>query len=187
MHSQRNPLGRKCVMSGLRKIWILEFRLGDRPLGHDRRGGRAQVERMRDYNLKMIDRPQANTVGVFEFARQLSTAKSSSDLVELWTTHAKKQTAMLNEQIRACSTQTEIRWGKHCVDRAQPHPGFQESFFRERESDGDAHNLSKRCESMRLKFAIASRGSIAWPRRTTSAETKGLASIKRGQEHILAL
>jgi hypothetical protein len=142
---------------------------------------------MRDYNLKMIDRPQANTVGVFEFARQLSTAKSSSDLVELWTTHAKKQTAMLNEQIRACSTQTEIRWGKHCADRAQPHPGFQESFFRERESDGDAHNLSKRCESMRLKFAIASRGSIAWPRRTTSAETKGLASIKRGQEHILAL
>jgi hypothetical protein len=58
------------------------------------------VEKMRDYNLKMIDIAQANTVGVFEFARQLSTAKSSSDLVELWTAHAQKQTATLNEQIK---------------------------------------------------------------------------------------
>jgi Bacterial protein of unknown function (DUF924) len=33
----------------------------------------------------MIDIAQANTAGVFEFARQLSTAKSSSDLFELWT------------------------------------------------------------------------------------------------------
>ena len=55
---------------------------------------------MRDYNLKMIDIAQANTAGVFEFARQLSTAKSSSDLLELWTAHAQKQTAMLNEQIK---------------------------------------------------------------------------------------
>ena len=55
---------------------------------------------MRDYNLKMIDMAQANTVGLFEFARQLSTAKSSFDLVELWTAHSKKQVAMLNEQIK---------------------------------------------------------------------------------------
>jgi hypothetical protein len=58
------------------------------------------IEQMRDYNLKMIDIAQANTAGVFEFARQLSTAKSSSDLFELWTAHAQKQTAMLNEQIK---------------------------------------------------------------------------------------
>jgi hypothetical protein len=36
-------------------------------------GYSATVEKMRDYNLKMIDMAQANTVGVFEFARQLST------------------------------------------------------------------------------------------------------------------
>jgi hypothetical protein len=59
----------------------------------------AMVGRMRDYNLKMMDKAQANTVGVFEFARQLSTAKSSSDLAELWTAHSKKQTAMHTEQI----------------------------------------------------------------------------------------
>ena len=59
----------------------------------------AMVEKMRDYNLKMIDIALANTIGVFEFARQLSTAKSSSDLVELWTAHTTKQIAVLNEQI----------------------------------------------------------------------------------------
>jgi Bacterial protein of unknown function (DUF924) len=41
----------------------------------------AMIEQMRDYNLKMIDIAQANPAGVFEFARQLSTAKSSSDLL----------------------------------------------------------------------------------------------------------
>jgi hypothetical protein len=50
---------------------------------------------MQGYN----DMAEANTIGVFEFARQLSTAKSSSDLVELWTTHTTKQIAVLNEQI----------------------------------------------------------------------------------------
>ena len=60
----------------------------------------AMIERMRDYNLKMIDIGSGEHRGVFEFARQLSTAKSSSDLFELWTAHAKKQTAMLNEQIK---------------------------------------------------------------------------------------
>jgi len=60
----------------------------------------AMIEQMRDYNLKMIDIAQANTAGVFEFARQLSTAKSSSDLFEPWTAHAQKQTAMLIEQIK---------------------------------------------------------------------------------------
>ena len=60
----------------------------------------AMVEKMQGYNLKMIDMAEENTIGVFEFARQLSTAKSSSDLVELWTTHTRKQIAVLNEQIK---------------------------------------------------------------------------------------
>src|SRR6476646_11312436 len=58
----------------------------------------AMIEQMRGYNLKMIDMAQANAVGVFEFARQLSNAKSPSDLAELWTAHAEKQTAMFSEQ-----------------------------------------------------------------------------------------
>lgn len=58
------------------------------------------LEKMRDYNRKMIDMAQANTAAVFDFARQLSTAKSSSDLVELWTAHTRKQLGILNEQIK---------------------------------------------------------------------------------------
>jgi hypothetical protein len=60
----------------------------------------AMIEKMQGYNLKMIDMAEANTIGVFEFAGQLSTAKSSSDLVELWTAHTRKQIAVLNEQIK---------------------------------------------------------------------------------------
>jgi len=60
----------------------------------------ATVENMRNYNLKMIDMAQANTEGVFEFARQLATAKAPSNLVELWTTHARKQFEMLSEQTK---------------------------------------------------------------------------------------
>jgi phasin len=72
----------------------------------------AMVEKMRDYNLKMIDMAQANTVGVFEFARQLATAKSSFDLVELWTAHSKKQIAVLNEQIKELTVLGQKMAGK---------------------------------------------------------------------------
>ena len=54
---------------------------------------------MRDYNLKMIDMARANIEGIFEFARQLTTAKSPPDMVELWTSHARRQFEMLSEQL----------------------------------------------------------------------------------------
>ena len=60
-------------------------------------GYSATVENMRDYNLKMIDMAWANTKGVFEFARQLATSKSPSEMVELWTSHARKQFEILND------------------------------------------------------------------------------------------
>ena len=59
----------------------------------------ATAANMRDYNLKMIDMAQANIEGVFDFARQLATAKSPSEMVELWTSHARKQFEMLSEQL----------------------------------------------------------------------------------------
>jgi len=60
----------------------------------------ATVENMRDYHLKMIDMAQANTEAVFEFARQLAITKSPSDLVGLWTSHARKQFETLSEQTK---------------------------------------------------------------------------------------
>ena len=90
----------------------------------------AMIEQMRDYNLKMIDIAQANTAGVFEFARQLSTAKSSSDLVELWTAHTTKQIAVLNEQI----TELTALGQKMAGESAEPitrsfSQAFQESLL----------------------------------------------------------
>jgi len=64
----------------------------------------AAVEKMRDYNLKMIDMAQANAEAVFAFARRLATVKTPSDLAELWATHAKKQFEMLSEQIKELRT-----------------------------------------------------------------------------------
>ena len=59
----------------------------------------ATVENMRNYHSKMIDMTQVNIAAVFEFAGQLATAKSPSDVMELWTSHARKQYEMLSEQL----------------------------------------------------------------------------------------
>jgi len=58
------------------------------------------AEKMRMYNLKMIDMAQAKVEGVFQFARELAAAKSPTDLSELWAAHAKKQFSMLSEQFK---------------------------------------------------------------------------------------
>ena len=60
----------------------------------------ATVENMRDYHLKMIDMARANTEAAFEFARQLAITKSPSDVMELWTSHARKQFEKLSEQVK---------------------------------------------------------------------------------------
>ena len=56
------------------------------------------VENIRTFNVKMIDMARANSEAVFDFARQITSAKAPSDIVELWTTHAHKQFAVLSEQ-----------------------------------------------------------------------------------------
>ena len=61
------------------------------------------VDNIRDFNVKMIDMAQANAEAVFDFARQLATAKQPSDMVEPWTAHAKKQFETLTEQTKELS------------------------------------------------------------------------------------
>ena len=58
------------------------------------------VENMRNYNLKIIDMAQANVEAVFEVARQLATATTAADMIELSTTHAHKQFEILSEQTK---------------------------------------------------------------------------------------
>jgi phasin len=58
------------------------------------------VENIRGYNLRMIDMAQANTDAVFEVARQLATVKTPSDILELCTSHARRQFETLSEQTK---------------------------------------------------------------------------------------
>jgi len=58
------------------------------------------VENAREYNNKMIDMAQANIEAVFEVARQVLAAKTPSDMIELWTSHTRKQFEMLSEQTK---------------------------------------------------------------------------------------
>ena len=60
-----------------------------------------------------------------------ATAKAPSDIVELWTTHARKQFEMLSEQDQGTdSTRSEDGRGKCRADHAQHQACFQESLLR---------------------------------------------------------
>jgi phasin family protein len=58
---------------------------------------------IRDFNVKMIDMAHANLEAFFGFVRQLATAKAPSDIMELWTAHARKQFETLTEQTKELS------------------------------------------------------------------------------------
>jgi phasin family protein len=62
------------------------------------------VENIRDFNVKMIDMAHANMEALFGFARQLTTAKTPSDIIELWTAHTRKQFETLSEQTKELTT-----------------------------------------------------------------------------------
>jgi hypothetical protein len=55
-------------------------------------------ESIRDFNVKMIDMAHANMEAFFGLAHQLTKAKLPSDILELWTAHARKQFETLTEQ-----------------------------------------------------------------------------------------
>jgi len=51
-----------------------------------------------DYGLKMIEVTRVNTNAAFDFFGELMTAKSPSEVIELSSTHARKQFEMLTQQ-----------------------------------------------------------------------------------------
>ncbi len=57
-------------------------------------------ESIRDFNVKMIDMGHVNMEAFFGFARHLASAKAPSDIMELWTTHARKQFETITEQTK---------------------------------------------------------------------------------------
>jgi len=53
-----------------------------------------------DYNLKVIEAARANTNAAFDYARELLDVKSLSEVVEISTSHARKQFEALSEQTK---------------------------------------------------------------------------------------
>jgi len=55
---------------------------------------------IRELNMKLVDMAQANSQAIFKFARQIATADALSDVVKVWTEHARKQFEMTADQMR---------------------------------------------------------------------------------------
>jgi phasin len=74
-----------------------------------------------DYGLKVIEAARANTNAAFDFATQLMTVKSLSEMVELSTAHTRKQFEALTAQSKELAAIAQ----KVAVDSAEP---VKESF-----------------------------------------------------------
>ena len=55
---------------------------------------------IKDYNLKALEFAQINSDAAFDYAQQLMSMKSPSEMLELWATHARKQFEVLTEQTK---------------------------------------------------------------------------------------
>ena len=58
------------------------------------------LEKSRDLNVKLLEMARDNAEATFDFAREIATAKTPSDLAEALSTHANKQFELFNTQMR---------------------------------------------------------------------------------------
>jgi phasin len=69
-----------------------------------------------DYGLKMIEAARVNTNAAFDFAGELMAAKTLSEMVELSSTHARKQFEALTQQSKELSALAQ----KVATETAEP-------------------------------------------------------------------
>src|SRR6476659_6939542 len=69
-----------------------------------------------DYGLKMIEAARVNTNAAFDFAGELMAAKTLSEIVELSSTHARKQFEALTQQSKELSALAQ----KVAAETAEP-------------------------------------------------------------------
>jgi hypothetical protein len=58
----------------------------------------AGIEGLRELSLSLIDMAHANVDSAFEFAREATTLRTPVDIINLWTSHSRKQLELLSEQ-----------------------------------------------------------------------------------------
>jgi len=78
-------------------------------------GASAVAGNLRDLNVTLIEMAHANINAAFEFARQAASARTPSDMVNLWSTHLPKQLRLLTEQAKEL---TEL--GQKLASRSAP-------------------------------------------------------------------
>ncbi len=67
-------------------------------------GFTSALENARDLNVRLVDMGRANTDAAWNFAREISTVKGPSDLVQVWAKHATKQFDVLTKQASELTT-----------------------------------------------------------------------------------
>jgi hypothetical protein len=67
-------------------------------------GFASAIENARDLNVRLIDMARANTDAAFDFAHEVATVTKASDLVEVWSSHTRKQVDMLTKQANELTT-----------------------------------------------------------------------------------
>ena len=78
-----------------------------------------------EYGLKVIDAARTNTNAAFDFATEIATAKSLSELVELSTAHARKQFEAVSAQTKELTSLAQ----KVSADTVEPFKtGFTSAF-----------------------------------------------------------
>ena len=65
------------------------------------------TETLRDFNLKMINMMRANAEASFDFAENLVTSKSSTDMFERWKSFAEQQVENLQKQTQELTGLTQ--------------------------------------------------------------------------------
>jgi len=78
-----------------------------------------------DYGLKMIEAARVNTNAAFDFAGELMAAKTLSEIVELSSTHARKQFEALTQQTKELNALAQ----KVATDTAEPIKGSVSKVF----------------------------------------------------------
>ena len=78
-------------------------------------GTSAVTDNLRDLNVTLLEMAHANIDAAFEFAHQAATARTPSEIVELWSTHLPKQLRLLTEQSKEL---TEL--GQKLASRSAP-------------------------------------------------------------------
>jgi hypothetical protein len=53
---------------------------------------------VREFNAKLIDIAHANANEMFDFAHEVASAQAPSDLMAIWSAHAKRQFEMMTKQ-----------------------------------------------------------------------------------------